>query len=161
MRRRACQIVVEPSAWATATTAAAQHPERETGGILVGWRHSAGVCVSAFIEVPDRRSTRSSYLRRHAAATRRLQDTLGALPEGSPEGYVGEWHTHPAPQWLSRTDRSHLKQISRKRQARIALIVLAHDPATGVWEPQGVCGRSGRTHPAVVEIRRPQPGERQ
>ena len=159
MRRRACRIVVEPSAWVAATTAAAHHPERETGGILVGWRHSADICVSEFIEVPDRHSTRSSYLRRHAAAAQCLQDTLGSLPEESPRGYVGEWHTLPAPQGPSRTDLSHLKQISRKCPARIALIVLAHDPATGVWEPHGVCGRSGRTHPAVVEIRTPQPGE--
>ena len=161
MNRQLCRIVIDPSAWLPATTAAAQQPERETGGVLLGWRHGTGVCVSEFIEVPDHRSTRSSYLRSDTAATQRLQDILGGLPEGSPEGYVGEWHTHLAPQGPSRTDRSHLKKISRIRRDGVALIVLAHDPATDVWEPRGLCGRSGKTHPTAVEIRPPQPGERE
>ena len=161
MRRQPCRIVVDFSAWSTATTAAARQPGCETGGVLLGWRNGAGVCVSEFIEVPDLRSTRSSYLRSHAAATQRLQDLLGGLPEGSPEGYVGEWHTHLAPHGPSRTDRSHLKKISRIRRDGVALIVLAHDPASDGWEPRGLCGRSGKTHPTAVEIRPPQPGERE
>lgn len=161
MRRQPCRIVVEPSAWATVTTSASQQPERETGGILLGWRHNAGVCVAEFIEVPDRRSTRSSYMRRHVAAAQRLENALSGLPEGSPEGYVGEWHTHPEPQGPSRTDRSHLKQISKQHQETVTLIVVVYDPATGEWEPRGLCGRSGKASSAVVEIRRPLPGERE
>ena len=153
MRRQACRIVVAPSAWATATTAASRHSGRETGGVLVGWRHSAGVCVTEFIEVSDRRSTRSSYLRRHSAAAQHLESVIGDLPEGSPEGYVGEWHTHPEPQDPSPTDRGQLKQISKKRSADIALIVVVYDPAVARWEPRGLCARSGKAHPAVIEVR--------
>ena len=109
--------------------------------------------------MPDGRSTHFSYMRRHAAAAQHLTDALDSLPEGSPEGYVGEWHTHPAPQGPSRTDRNQLKQISKQCQATVALIVLAHDPATGQWEPRGLCGRSGGAGLALIEIRPPRPKE--
>ena len=151
MRDQACQIVVETSSWLEATTAASL-TQLETGGILTGWRHSAGIYVSRFIEVPDSSASRASYLRRHTLATEHLENLIESLPEGPPIGYVGEWHTHPGDQGPSRTDRNQLKRISKKLRSDIALIILVQDHE--VWKPVAICARFGRVHPATVEIER-------
>ena len=151
MRDQACQIVVETSGWLEATRAASR-TELEIGGILVGWRHSAGIYVSRFMEVPDSRATKASYLRRHALATEHLKNLIKSLPEGSPIGYVGEWHTHPGDQGPSWTDRNQLKRISKRLRSDIALIVLVQDREVDKWKPAAISARSGRVHPAIVEI---------
>ena len=152
MTRDLCRIVVEPSGWHAATTFAAQQEGRETGGILLGWRHTTGIYVSRFIEVADRDATRSGYLRRHAMAASHLEELLGELPAGSPIGYVGEWHTHPKRARPSWTDRTELKRISKNRDADIALIVAVYEPGDVEWVPVGLCARSGTVRPAVVEM---------
>ena len=152
MSHRICRVVVEPSGWQTAITAASRQAGRETGGILLGWRHTEGVYVSQFIEIEDRHATRTGYLRRHAPATKQLEESIGELSDGSPIGYVGEWHTHPARVSPSRTDRSELKRISKNRHADIALIVAVYDPGVAEWVPLGLCARSGRVRLAVVEM---------
>lgn len=151
MRDQACQIVIETSSWLEATTAASQ-TELETGGILTGWRHSTGIYISRFIEVPDLRATRASYLRRHTLATEHLENLIESLPEGSPIGYVGEWHIHPGNQGPSRTDRNQLKRISKKLKADIALIVLIQNSNANKWKPSAICARSGKVQSATVEI---------
>lgn len=152
MPPRSCQIVVEPACWTTITDSASLQAERETGGILLGWRHSSGVYVSDAVEVPDRRAGRSQYVRRHGLASESLNRFLDTLPAQSPVGYVGEWHTHPAPQGPSRIDRRRLKGISRHLHDDIALIVASHDPRSGAWKPQGLCARAGRVKPAHIDI---------
>ena len=144
---------MEPAGWQTVTTAASRQGRRETGGILLGWRHTAGVYVSQLIEVRDRHATRTGYRRRHAPATSLLDKLISELPDGSPIGYVGEWHTHPARASPSRTDRSELKRISKNRDAEIALIVAIYDPSVAEWAPMGLCAQSGTVRPAVVEVK--------
>ena len=152
MTPRTCQIVVEPTCWSTIIDSADLQAGSETGGILLGWRHSTGVYVCDVIEVPDRRASRNQYVRRHGLASESLNRFLDTLPARSPVGYVGEWHTHPAPQGPSRTDRRQLKGISRHLHDYIALIVASHDPRSGVWKPQGLCARAGRVKPAHIDI---------
>ena len=155
MRRDLCRIVVEPSGWHAATTLASQQEGRETGGILLGWRHTTGVFVSRFVEVADQYATRTGYLRRHALAASYLEKIFGELPVGSPIGYVGEWHTHPKRARPSWTDRTELKRISKSRDADIALIVAVYEPGDVEWVPVGLCARSGTVRPAVVEMYAP------
>ena len=155
MKRRVCSIVVETSSWQCAAEVASKYDGRETGGILLGWRHSAGVFVSDFIEVPDQQSTRHTYMRKHTLATERLETATRDLPKGSPVGYVGEWHTHSRLQGPSRTDRRELRRISRDRPASVALLIVCYDSRTGQWTPVGLCARAGRVRPAVIELRPP------
>ena len=157
MAPRTCQIVVEPTCWSTITDCASLQAGRETGGILLGWRHSTGIYVCDAIEVPDRRASRDQYMRRHSLASESLNRFLDTLTARSPVGYVGEWHTHPAPQGPSRTDRKQLKSISQHLHDDIALIVASHDPRSRVWKPQGLCARAGRVKPAHVDITPAQP----
>ena len=157
MTPRRCQIVVEPVCWSAITDSAAQQTGRETGGILLGWRHSTGIYVCDAIEVPDRRASRNQYVRRHGPASESLNRFLDTLPAQSPVGYVGEWHTHPAPQGPSRADRRQLKSISQHLHDNVALIVASHDPRSGAWKPRGLCARAGRVKPAHIDITPTQP----
>ena len=153
MRQQDRRIIIETSSWLEATTAAS-HTELETGGILAGWRHNAGIYVSKFIEVSVSRATRASYLRRHTLATEHLENLIESLPEGSPIGYVGEWHTHPGNHGPSWTDHNQLNRISKRLEADIALIVLIQNGDADKWKPSAICARSGRLHPATIEIER-------
>jgi len=107
----------------------------ETGGILLGWHEDALIHVDVALEVPDRRSTRTTYERDHVAATEILAERLALEPAGSPLGYVGEWHSHPLPAGPSPQDFRTLAEIARRVASPVALIVLArsHD---GTWTPQ-------------------------
>jgi proteasome lid subunit RPN8/RPN11 len=89
-------------------TAATTALPNETGGILLGYRTLDGVRVTGAIEVPDRRATGTSYRRSHRHASRKLATALALEPAGSPVGYVGEWHSHPAPQPPSAPDLTAL-----------------------------------------------------
>ena len=157
MTPKGCRIVVEPACWRTITDAALLQSGRETGGILLGWRHSTGVYVCDVVEVPDRRASGTQYLRRHRLASEFLDRFLDTCPARSPVGYVGEWHTHPAPQGPSRSDRRQLKQLSQHLHDHVALVVAVHDPHSGLWTPQGLCARSGRARPAHIDISSAQP----
>lgn len=161
MRPRRCEIVVEPAGWQTITDAASEQSELETGGILLGWRHRSGIYVCDAMEVPDRKASRAQYVRLHSSASEFLGRFLDTLPAESPIGYVGEWHTHPAPQGPSRTDRRQLKRISQHLHDDIALIVAMHDPHSGMWGPQGLCARAGRARTAHIDVRTARPEERQ
>lgn len=71
--------------------------ERETGGILVGFRsaETPTVWVSDIIETPDEHATHATWTLRSAGANRLLQQRLAAEPNPM-VGYVGTWHTHTA-----------------------------------------------------------------
>ena len=152
MRNETCRILVDLSAWRNAVAVASKQQEVETGGILLGCRHSTDIYVSEFVEVPDRTSTRSSYVRRETVAAELLEGRIGAHQEGSLDGYVGEWHTHPERQGPSRTDRSEIKKISKHSCDEIALIVVVYDPCASQWEPAGYCARSGRARRAAIKV---------
>ncbi len=136
-----------------ATRAAGRDPMRETGGLLLGWRTSDGVVhVTDMVEVPDPSARHTAYKRRHARATAALDGVLAAQPQGSPVGYVGEWHTHPAPVGPSWIDRREIRRISKKTSAPVALIVCAYDAKANNWTPVALCALAGRSSPA--ELRR-------
>lgn len=120
---------------------------------MLGCRHSTGIYVIEFIEVPDHASTRTSYVRSSATATKELEGRIGQQPEGSLPGYVGEWHTHPERQGPSRTDRNQIKEVSKRSEGEVALMVITLDPCSSQWVPTGLCAKSGRTRQAAIEIR--------
>lgn len=118
----------------TVSAAAIAAAPRETGGILLGWRDTAhgGFTVTGAIEVPDTASGHATYRRQHAAAEGRLQEAL-ARHNDPDVGYVGEWHSHPAPQPPSPQDRHSIKQTARGAPAAVVLLVPALDPGAGTF----------------------------
>lgn len=115
---------------------------KEIGGIMVGWwEGNCTAVVHDLLIVPDVRAGRNHYNRRHSAA----HSVLTTYREGLDDhrvGYVGEWHTHPAPQRPSETDRAALAAIARQGQSAVALVVLAvtEDHVT----PYALVGQAGR-----------------
>lgn len=118
---------------------------KETGGILLGFRTGEGVYVTGALEVADGRATSVSYRRSHRKATNQLAAVLALEPEGSPVGYVGEWHSHPAPQPPSRQDMVAIGATALAAGDDIVLVVLrriAHEWRITVTEARRATGRS-------------------
>lgn len=159
MTRGSERILVSSDGWASALKAAKRDPRHETGGILLGCRQPDGLYVAQVIEVPDNQAHHASYRRRHREAQTALGHVIEGLPVDTPLGYVGEWHTHPAPVGPSCTDRCELKRFSRRAGGQIGMIVLAHDPRTGHWTPCGLCALDGRLTQAQVQIEEVSDGE--
>lgn len=95
----------------------------ENGGILVGHRESGDIVISNVLAVPPESAGASHYSRESAVADRILQDYLQSSDDL--EGYVGEWHSHPAPVGPSRLDMRTLQDIASIAQGPVALIVCA------------------------------------
>lgn len=104
----------------------------ELGGIMVGWWEGGiAAVVKALIPVPDHTAGWSYYERRHVPAQKALDEYLRSRDDLRC-GYVGEWHSHPAPQPPSLTDRSSLRSIVRQNRVPVALVVLALTSEGGV-----------------------------
>ena len=90
------RIVVARKAWTQATDAANQADPVETGGILLGYRYDTNraIQVVGFAEVVDPAATATRFTLWQAAAKARLDEIRSHFPEGSPVGFVGEWHVH-------------------------------------------------------------------
>lgn len=124
---------------------------REHGGVLLGWWEADSVAVVAeLLSVPDPAAGPLRYRRRHAPAQARLDEYL--LTRDDPRcGYIGEWHSHPAPQGPSRIDRAELSALVRQTGKPVALIVLALRRGGGLTV-HGLVGRPRRLRRAVIEI---------
>lgn len=147
------QLLVEREAWETIVNAAGLEPMRETGGVLLGWRHDRGVYVHDALVVPDSHAKHTSYRRRHKPASDVLATALSGLADGSPIGYVGEWHSHPAPTGPSWVDRFEMRRISRRTSGAVGLLVCMYDAGPRDFTPVGVIAKRGRASRAEVVLR--------
>lgn len=96
-----------------------QHAPNETGGLLIGYRHTESETVITGIIgpgpgarhlpktfIPDTDWQAQELADRYDKAARRIQ-------------YLGDWHTHPGGNTsLSRTDKQTLRTIASYRDAR-------------------------------------------
>ena len=128
----------------------------ELGGILVGWwEDHSKVVVQDLLPVPDQGAGRDHYERRHSPAQRVLDDYV--LTNADPKcGYVGEWHSHPAPLPPSSIDRAVLRAIVRQVNHPVALVVLAlgSDDVVTVHGLVGCRGWLGRATTKRVRVER-------
>ena len=98
----------------------------ETGGLLLGWWESNTIHVRHVVEVIDPAATATSWTRDEARAAAALSDALDRY-EHPWLGYVGDWHTHPAPVGASWTDRRSIRRASRGYAEPLLLIVHRSD----------------------------------
>ncbi|GAA1033304.1 hypothetical protein GCM10009557_34640 [Virgisporangium ochraceum] len=99
---------------------------RERGGLLLGWWDHDDIIVRCAIEVPDPDATSTAWTRHQLAAQHALDQARAASADPR-IGYVGDWHTHPAPVGASPTDEAALLRASRQYPQPTALIVALPD----------------------------------
>ena len=127
---------------------------RETGGLLLGWwdiRDTAEVIIVRHaIEVPDRRATLTSWVRRPRAAQAELSRALAVLCHPL-LGYVGDWHSHPKAYTASGHDRAAL--INTSLQYEHPVLLLIHLPGGEIDMTSAHAGdlRPARPHRAEGE----------
>jgi len=107
------------------STARAALPN-ETGGLLLGWWETNdevdAVIVRHAIEVPDRRATPVTWVRRPSTARTALSRALTALKHPL-LGYVGDWHSHPESCPASRQDQASLLRTSLQYEHPVLLLI--------------------------------------
>jgi proteasome lid subunit RPN8/RPN11 len=102
--------------------AAASARPQETGGLLLGWWDADGVRVAAAAEVVDPSATGVCWTRSRTTAQAALDDALKEIDDPW-VGYVGDWHSHPAPVGPSRADRAAITRVSRQYPGPVVLVV--------------------------------------
>lgn len=121
----------------------------ETGGILLGWRTASGLFVGQAAEVPDPDATTHRYERNFASAKEMLQAALANQPSDSLLGYVGEWHSHPAPVAASNADLRWIRHLARDLGGPIALVIASLTADT--WRLSGTLAGRFRTQTTVIK----------
>jgi integrative and conjugative element protein (TIGR02256 family) len=119
------RVVVAPGLTTAISAAATAAAPRETGGVLLGWWNTEAVVVRHTVEVSDPSATSVAWTRHEEPAQLALDDALREL-EHPWLGYVGDWHTHPAPCDASRQDLESIRRASR--QYDHPLVLLIHRP---------------------------------
>lgn len=123
---------------------------RETGGILLGWAITDGFELTDALVVADGAASGTSYTRDSVAAQAALDEVLATQPQGSPLGYIGEWHTHPAPCPPSSTDIRAMRSIARRLSTRPAVLLVAAFGPDGDVEFHGAIATRWRCVPSAV-----------
>lgn len=150
-RRSTRRIEISATARADLEAIAEAALPDETGGILLGWRSQDGVHVARPIEVPDPHATSHGYQRNFALAQAALWATLANQPSDTPLGYIGEWHSHPAPVAASGIDLRAIRHLARDVGAPIVLVVASLTANT--WRLSAHLASRFRIQPATIKDR--------
>ncbi|WP_084125986.1 Mov34/MPN/PAD-1 family protein [Demequina sp. NBRC 110054] len=143
-------IRIDGEALADAEDLARTAAPNESGGILVGWWEPPNVAiVRALLPVQDHDVGRFHYSRRHSIAQAKLEEYRRTQTDAN-SGYIGEWHSHPAPLPPSSTDRRELNAIVKQTRERTALVVVALDRG-GVAQAHGLVGRPRWPRQAAID----------
>ena len=135
MSQRPCKILLKPSARDDIARDAANRHPMEAGGVLLGYREDNTIVVTHALPVPSPDEGLNRYTRDDVLANELLVTFLANREPDDPTGYIGEWHSHPAPSRPSPLDVHSLRAIARRSEGPIALIVHSPDttrPFTGV-----------------------------
>lgn len=123
MTRSAPSIDVRADADETIASETAKRLPLETGGILLGYRESDNVVITHALVVDGGGATKDRYVRDDVRANERLAEFLSERAEDDPIGYVGEWHSHPAPSGPSTIDRNAMRAAAKAAEGPVALLV--------------------------------------
>lgn len=157
MSQPAARIELRPQAHEVIAAGSAKSLPMETGGILIGYHESNTIVVTNALTIDSGQATTNQYIRDDVQANRLLQEFLANRASDDPSGYVGEWHSHPAPAGPSPTDVGALRAIAKSSNGPIALVVRAtsHEaPFHGVAAQRQ---RFGRITTEKVPVMLPKP----
>ncbi|QKJ18943.1 SAVED domain-containing protein [Microbacterium hominis] len=123
MTRSAPSIDVRADAHETIASETAKRLPLETGGILLGYREMDNFVITHALVVDGGGATKDRYVRDDVRANERLSEFLSDRAEDDPIGYVGEWHSHPAPSGPSTIDRNAMRGAAKAADRSVALLV--------------------------------------
>lgn len=123
MTRSAPSIDVRADAHETIASEAAKRLPLETGGILLGYREADNLVITHALVVDGGGATKDRYVRDDVRANERLAGFLSDRAEDDPIGYVGEWHSHPAPSGPSTIDRNAMRAAAKAADGPVALLI--------------------------------------
>jgi integrative and conjugative element protein (TIGR02256 family) len=126
------ELHLTTAACETIAAEAAQRLPVETGGILLGYREAANIVVTHALVVEGPGASRSRYVRDDVEANRILEEFLKQRSSDDVIGYVGEWHSHPAPSGPSPTDHAAMREIAKRSSGPVGLVVHIPTPASFV-----------------------------
>ncbi len=155
MSRSRATIQLSPDAKECIAAETARRMPLETGGILLGYREGADVMVTHALVVEGSVPSGNRYVRDDVEANRMLSEFLKDRGSNDVTGYVGEWHSHPAPFGPSPIDHAAMREIARTSGFPVALVVHVPNPDLFVGRiarPQ----RFGRVHVADAPVVLPQ-----
>ncbi|MFF1475389.1 Mov34/MPN/PAD-1 family protein [Streptomyces mirabilis] len=125
MTRPATRIELRQEAYEVIASGTAQHLPRETGGILLGYGEDTDIVVTHALIVDGPGASTHRYVRDDVRANVLLAAFLAQRADDDPTGYVGEWHSHPAPSGPSPTDVAAMQATAREHDSPLALLVHA------------------------------------
>ncbi|MBD9730254.1 SAVED domain-containing protein [Streptomyces sp. H28] len=125
MTRPAPRIELRHAAYEVIASATARQLPQETGGILLGYQEDANVTVTHALVVDGQGASTHRYVRDDVKANALLAEFLAQRADDDPTGYVGEWHSHPAPSGPSPTDVAAMRATAREHDGPITLLVYA------------------------------------
>lgn len=157
MSRHQQRIELRTNAHEAITSATAENLPKETGGILLGYHEDDNIVVTHALLVSGRGATANGYVRDDNLANDLLSDFLAQRSADDPTGYVGEWHSHPAPSGLSTIDVAAIRDTAKASGGPLALVVHI---VGGQESFRGLIAqrrRLGRVTSAEVEVLLPAP----
>lgn len=128
----------------TIASETAKHLPLETGGILLGYREGRNIVVTHAVVVGGDGAASNNYVRDDIRANEILAEFLAQRSGDDPTGYIGEWHSHPAPSGPSPTDLAAMRATAKNSDGPIALVVHVlgrADPFVGLIAQRQRLGR--------------------
>jgi len=154
MTRSPAKIKLSQDAYEAIATETAKHLPVETGGILLGYREGSTIVVTHALMVAGQGASTVKYIRDDVRANSLLDAFLDERDPDDPVGYIGEWHSHPAPQGPSPIDIAAIRATAKTSEGPIALLVHApggEEPFFGLIAGRQVFGRT-TTRKAAVSL---------
>lgn len=125
MTRLPTHISLRDDAHETIASETANHLPRETGGILLGYQENSTIVATHAVVVAGQGTTKNRYIRDDVRANILLKEFLEQRGDDDPIGYIGEWHSHPAPSGPSPVDHAAMRATAKASSNPIALLVFA------------------------------------
>lgn len=155
MKRAPARIELKDDAHAVITAETAKRLPAETGGILLGYREDADIVVTHALAVNENKASTHKYERDDVIANKLLSDFLSERSIDDPTGYIGEWHSHPAPCGPSSIDVAAMRSTARSADGPIALVVHIPSRANAFSGMIAQRHRFGRTTTKEVHVSLP------
>lgn len=125
MNRPSARIVLRVDVYETIESETAKRLPLEAGGVLLGYREDANVVVTHALVVDGHGAATNRYVRDEVSANMLLAEFLAQRADDDPTGYIGEWHSHPAPSGPSPIDVAAMRATARTSDGPVALLVHA------------------------------------